>query len=160
MSEAHQALKSSSRFHHERDGAQETSMGAAKVDQKRDVRAKFFKFSRFRPMSEAHQALKSSSRFHQPPRLWAAKVKSGASEGTRPPKCPPDGEATQLSLDFLNFFSVARHCIVTRNAGARITYLVQYLVNQSREPGLERIRTLTLPLGQDHPYEVIDVRYW
>ncbi len=56
---------------------------------------------------------------------------------------PPDGEATQLSLDFLNFLSVARHRIVTRNAGARITYLVQYLVNQSREPGLERIRTLT-----------------
>src|SRR6266446_5653546 len=83
MSEAHQALKSSSRFHHERDGAQETSMGAAKVDQKRDARAKFFKFSRFRPMSEAHQALKSSSRFHQPPRLWAAKVKKTRSKKRR-----------------------------------------------------------------------------
>jgi hypothetical protein len=44
--------------------------------------------------------------------------------------------------------SVARHCIVTRNAGARITYLFQHLVNQSREPGLERIRPLTLLLGQ------------
>jgi hypothetical protein len=80
-------------------------------------------------------------------------VKSGASEGIVV-------AATQLSLDFLNFLSVARHCIVTSNAGARITYLVQYLENQSREPSLERIRTLTLPLGQDHLYEVIDVRYW
>ena len=71
------------------------------------------------------------------------------------PTCP--GEATQLSLVFLNFLSVARHCIVTSNAGARITYLLQYLVNQSREPGLERIRTLTLPLGQDLPCEVVDV---
>jgi hypothetical protein len=49
--------------------------------------------------------------------------------------------------------------IVTRNPGARITYLVQDLLNQSREFGLERIRTLTLPLGEDHPYEVVDVRY-
>src|SRR5438067_12396939 len=47
------------------------------------------------------------------------------------------------------FLSIARHCIVTRNAGARTTYLVQYLLNKSREPGLQRIRTLTLPLGQD-----------
>jgi hypothetical protein len=42
--------------------------------------------------------------------------------------------ATQLSLDFLNFLSVARHRLVTRNAGARITHLVQYLVNQSASP--------------------------
>ena len=55
------------------------------------------------------------------------------------------------------FLSVARHCIVTRNAGAPITYLVQYLLNKSREPGLQRIRTLTLPLGQDLPCEVVDV---
>ena len=58
------------------------------------------------------------------------------------------------------FLSVARHRIVTRNAGARITYLVQYLLNKSREPGLQRIRTLTLPLGQDLPCEVVDVGYW
>ena len=41
-----------------------------------------------------------------------------------------------------------------------MTYLVQHLLNKSREPGLQRIRTLTLPLGQDLPYEVVDVGYW
>jgi len=58
------------------------------------------------------------------------------------------------------FLSIARHCIVTRNAGARITYLVQYLLNKSGEPCLQRIRTLTLPLGQDLPCEVVGVGYW
>jgi hypothetical protein len=43
--------------------------------------------------------------------------------------------------------------------GARVAHLVQYLADQSRELGLERVRTLTLPLGQDLPYEVVDVRY-
>ena len=71
------------------------------------------------------------------------------------PACDP----SYLALASI-FLSVARHCIVTRNAGARITYLVQYLLNKSREPGLQRIRTLTLPLGQDLPCEVVDVGYW
>jgi hypothetical protein len=44
--------------------------------------------------------------------------------------------------------------------GTRITYLVQYLVNQSSELGLERIRMLPLPLGQDDLHEVVDIRYW
>jgi hypothetical protein len=33
--------------------------------------------------------------------------------------------------------------------GARVAHLVQYLADQSRELGLERVRTLTLPLSQD-----------
>jgi hypothetical protein len=39
------------------DGAQETSMGAAKVDQKRDVRAKSIKFSSFSSLPYEHTGL-------------------------------------------------------------------------------------------------------
>ena len=59
----------------------------------------------------------------------------------------------------LSFPSVARRRVVTCNAGSRVADLFQHVLKQSHERGLKRITTLTLPLGQHHLYEVVDVRY-
>ena len=76
--------------------------------------------------------------------------------------------------------TIASRWVVTRNAGLRMTDLIQDVlkqshkrglntrceriaapaaVEQSHKRGLKHIMTLTLPLGQGHLYEVIDVRY-
>jgi hypothetical protein len=51
------------------------------------------------------------------------------------------------SVGLSSFPSVARRCIVTRNAGSRIPHLFQHVLKQSHERGLQRIRPLPLPVG-------------
>src|SRR5205823_316093 len=74
-----------------------------------------------------------------------------------PDACPTSNPKTQELLGWHGPSTLAAN---SRRGQQACPYLVQYLLNKSREPGLQRIRTLTLPLGQDLPCEVVDVGYW